>query len=127
MYFNYLPLPRCDKEEYKTPIDPTAALDDEDNLSITSRKTIQIYTSQWLWLLHAILLASSLTLFTLSVMVRSSTLQHVQEFSAWSPAAPAVRYQPVKYDVSTSNNQFVGAGPEVDKAWRGISYDMGDQ
>ncbi|KAK5256068.1 hypothetical protein LTR40_010642 [Exophiala xenobiotica] len=44
-----------------------------------------------------------------------------------APADTSVRYQSVKYNVSTEDNRFVGAGPEVDKAWREISYDMGDQ
>ena len=40
-----------------------------------------------------------------------------------APAAEAVEYQSVKFNVTTKGNRFVGAGPEVDKAWREISYD----
>ncbi|KAI9668157.1 MAG: hypothetical protein M1821_000977 [Bathelium mastoideum] len=57
----------------------------------------------------------------------NSALRHVQDYSAWSPAAEAVDYESVRFNISTSNNRFVGAGPEVDRAWRKISYDMGDQ
>jgi len=35
----------------------------------------------------------------------------------------SVEYQSVKYNISTTENPFVGASPEVDKAWREISYD----
>jgi hypothetical protein len=40
-----------------------------------------------------------------------------------APAATSVEYQAVKVNVTTEANPFVGAGPEVDKAWREISYD----
>lgn len=40
-----------------------------------------------------------------------------------APAATAVEYQSVKFNVTTEDNPFVGAGPEVDRAWREISYD----
>lgn len=40
-----------------------------------------------------------------------------------APAATSVEYQSVKFNVTTEANPFVGAGPEVDKAWREISYD----
>ncbi|OAG34715.1 hypothetical protein AYO21_11107 [Fonsecaea monophora] len=44
-----------------------------------------------------------------------------------APADTAVEFKPIKYNVTTSGNRFVGAGPEVDEAWREISYDVGDQ
>ena len=40
-----------------------------------------------------------------------------------APAAPAVQYETVKFNVTVKDNPFVGAGSEVDKAWREISYD----
>jgi hypothetical protein len=39
-----------------------------------------------------------------------------------APADTAVKYRTVKYNISTKSNRFVGAGPEVDEAWREISY-----
>jgi hypothetical protein len=42
---------------------------------------------------------------------------------ATAPAAEAVTYEHVKFNLTTKQNRFVGAGPEVDKAWREISYD----
>lgn len=62
----------------------------------------------------------------LSWTLQSSTVKHVQRYSAWSPAAGAVRYDAVMYNVTTKSNRFVGAGSEVDQAWREISYDTGD-
>jgi hypothetical protein len=80
-----------------------------------------------LWILQAILLTLSMTLFILSHLNFTSTLSYVQKYNSWSPAASTVTYSQVKYNLSTSDNQFVGHGPAVDRAWREISYDMGDQ
>jgi hypothetical protein len=43
-----------------------------------------------------------------------------------APADVSVRYDHVRYNITTRDNPFVGAGPEVDKAWREISYDNKD-
>ena len=43
----------------------------------------QLITSKWLWLVHCLLLVSSCTLLSLSLSLRSSTLGHVRQFSAW--------------------------------------------
>lgn len=83
--------------------------------------------SKWLWAVHAALLFTSCGILALSLAVRTSTLDHVRQFSAWSPADNSVRYDHIRYNITTKENRFVGAGPEVDKAWREISYDMGDQ
>lgn len=103
----------------------------------------QFVASKWAWLAHAVLLLSSCSLFVLSLNVRSSILKHVREFSAWcefsydyennasqtdgseptAPADTAVEYTTQTYNITTKENRFVGAGPEVDKAWREISYD----
>ena len=40
-----------------------------------------------------------------------------------APADVSVRYGHVRYNITTKENRFVGAGPEVDEAWREISYD----
>jgi Mycotoxin biosynthesis protein UstYa len=116
-----------------------ADLDDLDDLDYLSgsdctRKTSRFLNlpspslrSHGIWLVHLVLLLTSFALFALAYTLRSSTLKHVQDFSAWSPAAGAVRYDAVTYNVTTTDNRFVGFGPEVDEAWRMISYDMGDQ
>lgn len=40
-----------------------------------------------------------------------------------------VEYQTVRYDITpeTKKTEYVGYGPEVDKAWDHITYDVGDQ
>lgn len=43
-----------------------------------------------------------------------------------APADVSIQYDHVKYNVTTKGNKFVGAGPEVDQAWREISYDSKD-
>lgn len=40
-----------------------------------------------------------------------------------APADVSVSYDHVRYNLSTEGNRFVGASPEVDLAWREISYD----
>lgn len=40
-----------------------------------------------------------------------------------APVEHAVRYERIVYNTSTIRNRFTGAGPEVDVAWREISYD----
>lgn len=81
----------------------------------------------WLWLLQLAILLSSCTFFYLALRLRLQTLNYVKQFSAYSPAASAVQYEDVKFNITTKRNRFVGAGPDVDRAWREISYDMGDQ
>ncbi|KAM0452002.1 hypothetical protein ACHAPV_009725 [Trichoderma viride] len=83
--------------------------------------------SKWLWAVHAALLFTSCGMLIVTILLRSSTLYHIRQISAWSPADVSVQYSHVRYNLTTKGNPFVGAGPEVDKAWREISYDMGDQ
>ncbi|TAQ91306.1 hypothetical protein B7494_g277 [Chlorociboria aeruginascens] len=83
---------------------------------------------KWFWLGHAVLLSVSFALFASSYYTRLSTLRHVQEFSAYSPAAKAIQYQTVKFNNTMGEGSpYVGKGPDVDKAWDAISYDIGDQ
>lgn len=83
--------------------------------------------SRCIWLVHGFLLTTSFSLFVLSSVKTASTIEHVRKFSAWSPAETAVRYEQVKYNITTDANPFVGARAEVDKAWDEISLDTGDQ
>jgi hypothetical protein len=95
MNSKYQPLNRTWKENYAASVGSGATSNDTDDEDIALTQELETYksidvrrpqrvpNSKWLWVLHTILFASSLTLFTLSVMVRSSTLRHVREFSAW--------------------------------------------
>ena len=40
-----------------------------------------------------------------------------------APADVSVKYNEIKYNFTKSAQKFVGYGPEVDTAWREISYD----
>lgn len=97
--------------------------------------------SKWLWAVHAALLFTSCGMLIVTILLRSSTLYHIRQISAWcksfltrhgiskeltvytAPADVSVQYSHVRYNLTTKGNPFVGAGPEVDKAWREISYD----
>ncbi|UKZ75625.1 hypothetical protein TrVFT333_003313 [Trichoderma virens FT-333] len=83
--------------------------------------------SKWLLAVHAVLLLTSCGMLVSTLILRSSTLYHVRQTSAWSPADISVQYDQVRYNITSKGNPFVGAGPEVDRVWREISYDMGDQ
>ena len=139
MSFRYQPITSTEERPRPVSFESASTLDGLDDLDLSAALKSEITSSQsfssparrsslrWLWLMHAILLSTSLILFTLAATVRSSTLKHVREFSAWSPADTAIRYDQIKYNITTKGNRFVGAGPEVDRAWREISYDVGDQ
>lgn len=46
-----------------------------------------------------------------------------------APAAPIVRYQTTRYNITPVQKmtEYIGYGPEVDQAWDHITYDVGDQ
>ncbi|KAL7815173.1 hypothetical protein V8C26DRAFT_131426 [Trichoderma gracile] len=112
------------------------AIDDLDYLSRDSELFLKAsiresasgwIRSKWLWLVHAALLLTSCGMLVSTLILRSSTLHLVRQVSAWSPADTSVQYKQVRYNITSKGNPFVGAGPEVDRVWREISYDMGDQ
>lgn len=84
----------------------------------------------WVWLLHAILLSASMTLFTLSLCNKTSHVSDTmvtERYSAYSPAAEAVRYETVKFNLAPiMKTEYVGYGPSVDAAWDVIANDIGD-
>lgn len=105
-------------------------LDDyNDGLKSISRPatTRETLNSRWLWIVHGFLLSLSFAMFVLSHIDFTSALEHVRKFSAWSPADVSVSYHQVQFNITSDDNPFVGKGPQVDQAWREISYDMGDQ
>lgn len=126
-----------EKAPFITATESNSTLDDldlldEDSGSHFNRKKyisrpVLARSYWWLWLLQVALLLSSCTFFYLALRLRLQTLNYVKQFSAYSPAAPAVQYENIKFNITTKGNRFVGAGPDVDRAWREISYDMGDQ
>lgn len=88
----------------------------------------KVFNEKRMWLGHVVLLSLSFSMFAAAYYTRLSTLRHVQQFSAYSPAASAVEYQRIKYNNTMGEDSpYVGASPEVDKAWFALSYDIGDQ
>ncbi|MCJ1442095.1 MAG: hypothetical protein MMC23_002587 [Stictis urceolatum] len=86
-------------------------------------------TTPWLWLVHIILFTiSGLLIFCNGFAFHPTTQQHVEKFSSYSPAAPAVSYSSIKFNGSTGDmSPYVGASPESDAAWNRITFDIGDQ
>ena len=99
---------------------------DEKELAIKRQPKRETPNLRWLWTIHAVLFMTSFTLFMLSIFRQPSTIQHVRKFSAWSPADEAVRYERIKYNITTKNNPYVGARQEVDDAWSELYYVVGD-
>ncbi|KAK0723110.1 hypothetical protein B0T26DRAFT_674722 [Lasiosphaeria miniovina] len=86
--------------------------------------------SHWIWLVHALLLSASVTLFTLSFCVKSANpsthlLDHI---STYSPLFPAVKYELNKFTLAPipKGSPYAGYGPAVDDAWNVIANDIGD-
>ncbi|EHA54043.1 hypothetical protein MCOR27_006993 [Pyricularia oryzae] len=86
--------------------------------------------AHWAWIGHAVLLSTSLTLFTLSLCRRGPQLTDrtvTENYSSYSPVAPIVKYETVRYNLTPIvEGPYVGFGEEVDKAWERITLDMGD-
>ncbi|KAN0122945.1 protein of unknown function (DUF3328) domain containing protein [Hyaloscypha variabilis] len=106
--------------------DSTLLEDEED--ARRPQESRKFFSPRWMWLAHTALLSLSFTMFISAFFTRATTLQHVKQFSAYSPAAKAVEYNKVKFNNTMGEGSpYVGSGPEVDKAWHAISYDIGDQ
>ncbi|KAI0512697.1 hypothetical protein F5B22DRAFT_614882 [Xylaria bambusicola] len=79
----------------------------------------------WIWLAHAVLLSLSALLFSLSFCSRTakiSDLEYTQKYSAWSPAASAVKYETQHFDLPPkAEGPFIGKGDDVDARWDYIS------
>jgi len=87
-----------------------------------------IWSEKYMWIVHATLLTLSFTMFISAMFTRASTTEFMKKFSAYSPAVDAVKYERVKFNATMGEGSpYVGYGPEVDKAWHAISYDIGDQ
>lgn len=98
MSFNYTPLDPIEEKRGRKSYDSSSTLRDLDDLDYfdidlpkdgsDSRWTLRrafrpLVHSNWLWLVHAVLLLCSSTFLIVAITIRSSTLKHVREFSAW--------------------------------------------
>ncbi|KAI0013687.1 hypothetical protein F4779DRAFT_348953 [Xylariaceae sp. FL0662B] len=88
-------------------------------------KSLHRLGPHWVWLGHAVLLSMSLTLFALSFCSKTSKisdLAYTRQYSAWSPAIEAVKYETQHFDLPPiAEGPFVGKGDDVDEAWDEIS------
>ncbi|OTB06921.1 hypothetical protein M426DRAFT_318631 [Hypoxylon sp. CI-4A] len=86
---------------------------------------LQRLSPHWAWLCHAVLLTISFTFFALSFCSKASKrtdLEYTQKYSAWSPAASAVKYETQHFDLPpVVEGQYIGKGDDVDAAWDAIS------
>ncbi|RFU33618.1 hypothetical protein B7463_g2726, partial [Scytalidium lignicola] len=106
----------------------TLLADEDQDADIMDLSSRWQFSQKWMWLVHVVLLSLSFTLFVSAYYNRLSTLTHVQLFSAYSPAAPAVQYESVKFNATMGQRSpYVGYGREVDSAWHAIYHDVGDQ
>lgn len=85
-----------------------------------------------IWIAHGVLLSFSLAFFALSLLLRASPLQSGacnQPNFPYSPAESVADFHTVRYNITPAleMSEFVGYGPEVDKAWNHVTYDVGDQ
>ncbi|KAF4953770.1 hypothetical protein FGADI_5763 [Fusarium gaditjirri] len=85
-----------------------------------------------IWICHGVLLSFSLAFFALSLLLRASPLQSGvcnQPNFPYSPAESVADFHTVRYNITPAleMSEFVGYGPEVDKAWNHVTYDVGDQ
>ncbi|KAI0166436.1 hypothetical protein GGR57DRAFT_446735 [Xylariaceae sp. FL1272] len=89
------------------------------------RSRIRRISPHWIWLAHTILLSTSIVLFALSYCAKTARLsdsEYTKNFSAWSPAASAVKYETQHFDLpAIAEGPFIGKGPEVDERWEYIS------
>lgn len=81
----------------------------------------------WPWLLHAVLLTTSLLVLLASYLSPHlpTTAACVSLTSSYSPARPAVRYQAVHFDANISTSPYVGPTKTVDLQWGQVNF--GDQ
>jgi len=56
-------------------------LEDEDDQRLTQPK--RSWSSRWMWMVHAVLLSLSFTMFVSSWFTRASTLDYVKTYSAY--------------------------------------------
>ncbi|KAH7324305.1 hypothetical protein B0I35DRAFT_159170 [Stachybotrys elegans] len=100
-------------------------------------KTVRLDPESRLWrilglVVPVLLFVTSLILFAASYWLRyghPSDLYFTRLYSPYSPAEEIVEYTTVRYNVTPElkKTEYVGYGPEVDKAWDHITYDVGDQ
>ncbi|KAH9887534.1 hypothetical protein F4778DRAFT_431325 [Xylariomycetidae sp. FL2044] len=92
-------------------------------------RRLERLSPHWAWICHALLLSASMTFFALSFCAKTakmSDMEFTQEYSAWSPAASAVKYETQQFDLPpVAEGPFIGKGDDVDSHWDRIT-NIGD-
>ncbi|KAH6991201.1 hypothetical protein BKA56DRAFT_541490 [Ilyonectria sp. MPI-CAGE-AT-0026] len=123
------------------PLDEEQQTSEKETLLLQLEKPAPFYKSlvqrsglqpHLIWILHGLLLSTSLSLFALSFCLhfgRPSVLSCTGQISPYSPAEAAVQYQTTRYNITPllAESEYVGYGADVDKAWDHVTYDVGDQ
>ncbi|KAI1117119.1 hypothetical protein F5Y14DRAFT_404880 [Nemania sp. NC0429] len=85
----------------------------------------QNLSPRWIWLAHAVLLSASVIFFALGFwmkLAKTSDFEYTQKYSAWSPAAGAVKYETQHFNLPPiAEGPFIGMGDDVDAQWDYIS------
>ncbi|KAI1777866.1 hypothetical protein F4818DRAFT_408156 [Hypoxylon cercidicola] len=97
----------------------------EDRGSDFITERLDRLSPHWAWLCHAVLLSLSVTFFALSFCTKTAKMtdaDYTQKYSAWSPAASAVKYETQHFDLPPiAEGPFIGKGDDVDAKWEDIS------
>ena len=138
---HYEPVPLLDEEQ---PSEKGAWRRKLSLEALYRTRSDQSTAQHWVWVGHVILLSVSTTFFTLAFCMRNArpsdyavttqfssyceqldavTPSQSQRLTLAAPAAPVVRYDSVRYNLTPimSASPYVGKGPEVDEAWEQIS------
>lgn len=108
-------------------IESALALCEEQHDATICSSMLRFCSSKWLCLFNGALLTTSLFILAIVANTGPTASECIRQNSAWSPALSSVGYDAIRYNITTKDNPYVGAGPEIERAWRAISYDVGDQ
>jgi hypothetical protein len=143
---NYQQIPDADEKLEDIPVPRLSSRSTRGSISICYDAPLFFEEkspfSKRIWLMHTLLLSLSFTMFALSYFRPLSTLESVRRFSSYckyiiqhlmtimltrrpiATAATAVEYERIMFNNTMGiGSPYVGKGPEVDKAWRALSYD----
>ncbi|KAK0629863.1 hypothetical protein B0T17DRAFT_201389 [Bombardia bombarda] len=93
--------------------------------------TASSFQKHWVWLVHAMLLSVSMTLFALSFCAKTTSPSDpgfLSQIATYSPLFPAVKYELQKFPLAPvmKDSPYAGYGPDVDRAWDAIANDNAD-
>ncbi|KAM7191738.1 protein of unknown function (DUF3328) domain containing protein [Rhypophila sp. PSN 637] len=110
---------------------PQSEHDQDQDIPTTQRRTRSGLPKHWIWLVHAVLLSFSITMFAMSFCRKTgspSDPKFLEKIGTYSPLFPAVKYEKQRYSLAPiiKDSPYVGYGPSVDRAWDSIANDVAD-